>query len=819
MIMKTIDIFRYAAVLFAALTMSVMTSCEDPVDEPDDPNGSEEVEVVFPNPVENFQVKPGETLTLKFAPAKDWTVSVPSESIQWFWIADGAFKLDKISGNASSEEVTVTIGVSEVEEFDTNRSCDVTLQIGDESKVIAKYMRPAKERTMAVYVAEMSEDGDYLLAEDGVSYVYATEEAASVSLVWSPSMTDFRAPLRVESNGEWTISYPEWMTVNVPEKTAGVVELVLVGESLDAAEGKITFTSGDAEIKVIDVRIPSCRGLEVFSAVVSDGEFEYGEGGEYAWTDSPVSELSLAWLGSDFRMPVKVSSKCDWTVDLPEWLSVELPLETAGDKTMTLLGVPSKYPLEETSGKLVFRLGDAVLHEMKVTIPGCKDIISYSIDMALTELAFNSAGDVMTTTGYADIDVTGTVFGTSQTEIFACEYVGGRYVIDSEPDWINITVANFNTADGASVLQERKFTVTVTENKGDERSAILFFVPHYIWGKLSLAFTEDFSAVKEEFLQYVVNVSQLSDEFSITMASDEETMADAGATFTEASDEKKAELSAAFGETDKVYVLTYDNVYARDEARMTMSREFSSVRVFDNAYVDKSAETAFWLAFSHEEGVNDAGIVDMYFVPDSTDETVLPAVPSTGYVVFYDASGEVLAIVECVSPYEEEVVAPPVEGENDITDEYGNVYFENSSYFSDPDAASLAGAKLYELKSGIYYDQYKESDCPILLLEYPSVDTEVELVLPVKISFWYVMPYVFSDYIILNDETIYDTSGIMAGYTDKIRIRMSEKLASNKEEVETNTKDKPAGLKITLHKNFSTQDPEIVVFCRLKVSE
>lgn len=823
---KIITIFAAFAVLMS------FASCERPEpDGPDVPDVPNEVTVTFPDLVENYEVKPGDTFTLTFTPAKDWTVSVPSDNLQWFWIADGSFKVDKLSGKASETAVTVNIGVSETEEFDMNRSCDVTLQIGDESKVIAKYMRPAKERTLSVYMAELSESGDFKLAEDGVSYVYGTEEVASVAFAWSASNSDFRAPVRIESNGEWTAVYPEWMTLNVPEKTTGVVELVLTGESLDAAEGKIEFKAGDNVIKEVAVSIPSCKGVDVYSATVAEGEFEYDESGDYAWTAEAVSEVSLAWLGTDFRMPVKVSSKCDWTLVLPEWLTAEVPSETAGDISFTLLGVPSKYPLEDTSDKIVFKSGDTVIHELKVNIPGCKDIMSFQMGMALTEIEFNAAGEVLTSTGYADVDVTATVLGTSKVSVAAFEMEGGKYVTDKAPEWMTITVSNFNTADGASVLQEREVMISVSENNSDERSAIILFVPHSLNGKADTFLTEDKSAVKEEYQSYAVPVSQLSNKFVITISSTDEEMADAGASFVEASAEKKSELAAAFGETDNVYVLTYDNIYALDAARMMMSREFADVKVYDNTKVDQSAVEDFWLAFNYDHEAKNSGVVEMYFNSDQDNLPKLPTSPSTGYVVFYDDDDSVLAIIECVSPWkEEEIVTPPEPDQpgdepgdqpdnGEITDELGNVYTENTSFFSDPDAASAAGAKLYELKSGIYYDQYKENGCPVLLLEYDSVDTEVEITLPSKISFWYVMPYIYNDYIVLNNKTISDTSGILGRSVNKVKIRMKENVFTNREEIDTNSKDKSAGLKVTLYKNNSAQDPLFVIFCRLNLSE
>ena len=630
--MKKINIF-----LAALAASALFFSCDKP--EPDGPDGPvdpeiPEVVVTFPEVVKDFEVKPGAVLTLKFTPAKDWSVSVPSESLQWFWIADGSFKVDKLNGKASEKEVTVTIGVSETEEFDTNRSCDVTLSIGDESKVIAQYMRPAKERTLAVYLAD------------------GTGEVDAVTVDWSAEDADFRATLRVESNYEWTVAYPEWLTVNVPEKTVGVTDLLITGESLEEVNGKLEFKAGDQTIKEITVTLPSCKGMDIYSAQVEGGEFKYADEGGYLWTEDTVEEIKLEWLGSDFRMPVKISSKCEWTVELPEWLSFELPEKTAGEITLTLLGVPSKYPLEDSSDKIVFKSGETVINEIKVSIPGCKDIMSYSLGMALTELDFNAAGEVMTSTGYADVDVTASVFGTSKVEVLVFEKTAGKYLIDKEAEWVNVTVSAFNTASDAPVLQDRDIKISVTENKAGDREAVMVFVPHSLSGNAKAMFTEDKTAVKEEYMQYAVSVSQLSNKFVITMNSAPETMEEVGATFEEASAEKKAELSAAFGETDQIYVLTYDDIYALDEAHMSMTRTYASVKVYDADKNDQSAVEDFWLAFNGEETKN-AGVVEMYFNSDPDNLPKLPTSPSTGYVVFYDDDDSVLAIIECVSPFEE----------------------------------------------------------------------------------------------------------------------------------------------------------------------
>ena len=822
--MKTNNIFRYAAVLFAAIAMTA--SCVDPIDNGDN-NGTngENVAPTFPELVENYEVAPGATLSLTFTPNYNWEISVPSETFKYFWIVDGSFKLDKVSGQASETPVTVSIGVSPEEEFDNNRSCDVTLTMNGESKVVAKYMRPAKTRSISVYSAQVDAEGNLQVAEDGVSYVYGTSEATSAALVWSHSTGDFRLPVKVDANCEWDIAVPEWLSVEKPEKTTGTVELILSGESYEAASGKVAFKVNDETLKEFDVTIPSCQGVEVYTATMTDGEFDYDADG-YVWSEKAVSEVTLAWLGLDFRMPVKVSSKCNWTIETPEWITVELPEKQAGEVSLTLMGVSTKYPLEDAEGKVKFMYGDKVLHEITVNIPGCKDIMTYTIDMSLTELNYNAAGWISTTTGYEDIKATARVFGTKDVKVMAVETTGGK--VGSAPSWFKITMSNYVTATGSDVLQERDVTFEIEENTGYlERSAALFFLAPGVSADVEKMFNAD-ATVKDEYVAYHVPVHQLSSVYTDYL--DESSVEDGTEyTFVSADDSKKSELTAQLGETEHVYVLTYNAEYSK--VWMNMAVPFASYKVFDaDMTSEKSSDDTFWLQVT---GVNDTktnGAFTMYMNMD------LPTVASTGYVVFYDKEGVVLAIVECVSPFkEEEVVVPPTDSDEDntdedntdedITDEYGNVYFENSSYFTDPVAAEAAGIKMYELKEGYYYDRYKshntnEHKCALLILEYPSADVEAELTLTSAIKVWsvYPMTWAYNGYVKVNNDVYGNSSGILRLATNKVTIQMSEFIAENMDLVEAITKDKDAGCPILLN-NAQDQDPEFVIYCRIRVAK
>ena len=641
--MKTINIFKSLALLAALVCFA---ACEQQLGT----DGPEAVTPNFPELVENYAVQPGSIQEVVFIPNLDWKITIPSEMRQWFWIQDGTFKVTELTGTASEQPVKVLIGVTETAEFDKNFSCDVTLQMGDSTKVVAKYMLPAKEKTIQVYVAKTLSDSEFELAEDGTSYVYSTDEATKFDLIWSASDADFRLPVKVVSNCEWRIDVPEWAEVNVPETTTGVVELVLMGESIEGASGKIAFCYGESKLVELDVTIPSCGGVEVYSPKFVDGEFEYGDEGDYAWSEAPVNEISLEWLGSDFRVPVNITSKCNWTVEMPEWLSVELPEKTAGNVTLTFLGVSSKYPLNDAFGKVIFKKGDIVIHEVKVNIPGCKDILSYALNMGLTELEYNHLGEFKTSTGYVEGAATGTFTGSKDVRVLAVETTGNKVGV-MNPDWFKVEIAAWNTASGAEVLQERTINLSAEANPGDSRSAVLFILPPSTDVEYTKFFNEN-ATVKDAYAQWAIMVSQASEADMEYIQIDESEESEYPCFFENATDEKTAELTALFGETEYVYVLTYDSPYSRDNAYMTMLSEYASYKIFtkDDTITDMSQVEDFWLKFTSGVAESKSGIIDMYV------DIELPVKPSIGYVVFYGFKDEVLAIVECVSPYVEEML-------------------------------------------------------------------------------------------------------------------------------------------------------------------
>ena len=98
----------------------------------------------------------GETFTIEIDPNQDWEASVPTATAAWFWIEDGTQKVWTLRGGAGPARIV--IAAAELEEFDDNRVCEVTLTMGGQSKVIATITRGTLDRGFIKYVAGCGEN-------------------------------------------------------------------------------------------------------------------------------------------------------------------------------------------------------------------------------------------------------------------------------------------------------------------------------------------------------------------------------------------------------------------------------------------------------------------------------------------------------------------------------------------------------------------------------------------------------------------------------------------------------------------------------------
>ena len=556
----------------------------------------ENVTPEFPELVENYAVQAGDTLALTFTPNMDWEVTVPEDTMDFFWLIDESFQYSKISGKASEEPVTILVGVSDKPDF-TNHTTTVKLTMNGETRIIAKYMLPAQEYSLQMLACQLDEQGAFLFDENG-EYMFGTEE---------------------------------------PEN------------------------------------------------------------------------LALTWTGSDFRIRVRVTSNYDWTLTLPEWANADIPEQKLGVNDFNIYGVPSKYPLEETTEKIVFKTGDKEMVSFDLTIPGCSDIMSYGVEI-VSSVNFDDAGNYLTPLRFMEGPVNAWISGVKDVTVFAVEKKGDVYdVSGAEPKWLDIAIGEYDSSSSAEVLQNRTVQISALDYSADSE-ALIFFMPPAGWGKVADLFTEDATAVKEEWSTHAVPVTFKKYGY-ITMA-DAAAYAEAGHQWEESSDEALIKLFGAKNAAQHAYVMTYKDPYGSDNGRLLFKETYSSVKVYDSALTEVEAgDEAFFLSFTPDEE-NVAGVIKMS-----------GEVKNNGYVVFRDSKDMILAIVHCS-------FEPAAESdEKNMTED---IIADASRYFADPEAAAAAGATMIQYVMGPtrYECEEARNEGAILVKMTCPVKTHVELNIP-----------------------------------------------------------------------------------------
>lgn len=268
-----------ASVLFAA--------CEDaPVNGGDDNgNGGEDtpsvVEPIFPEVVE-AEVVGGSEYTLTIAPNVAWEVSVPEATANYFQIKDGENLVYKKRGEAG--EHTIVIAVSEVEDFDADHICQVSMTMQGQTQLIAELTLSHKERELKLYSVVLEEGAFGYATEGDLTYAYQPTEvgAEGVTMIWPVEMALYSTRVKVESNFAWIVDgAPEWIEP-ITGGEPGVTEVWIKGDEtkypLESQTATLSFVDAVATEKVIatlKVTIPSATDIFSVEGLTATTEFNY----------------------------------------------------------------------------------------------------------------------------------------------------------------------------------------------------------------------------------------------------------------------------------------------------------------------------------------------------------------------------------------------------------------------------------------------------------------------------------------------------------------------------------------------------------------
>lgn len=211
-------ILIYSALLLWMFVSGVACS-SDSTDTPAPQEGD-----LFPALVE-AEIQPGENYTLSFTVQAAWKVSVPTASANLFWIQDGEHVRYSLSGEAGSHQVV--IACADIEDFEQDARCEVTMQIGGENREVLRLTRPKAEYGLKVYAAQIdSENNDFFYNEEDYSVIYEQQPSTATRLIWPTEKGNYMQWIRVESNFAWTIGgeIPAWLTVPVTTGEKGLTE-------------------------------------------------------------------------------------------------------------------------------------------------------------------------------------------------------------------------------------------------------------------------------------------------------------------------------------------------------------------------------------------------------------------------------------------------------------------------------------------------------------------------------------------------------------------------------------------------------------------
>lgn len=323
-----------AMVMCAAAVLSI--GCEP------EPDPEPEVTPNFPKLVEKV-VKSGETVTLSINPNMAWKVSIPSSSAQYFSLADAAGQLS-MTGEAGAQQIKIK--VAELDEFDTDRVCEVALTMNGETQTIAKLTRMKLARTVNVYLAQYDEANiDFKTDAEG-AYVYGSTPVQTLDFLWHNEQYMHRVV--VETNFKWAIGgeLPAWLDPSVTSGEAGRTEVFVrtvkeaypfAAESVELKINDFTNESAPVEVSKLKVNMPACEAVcevSISPALTFNAEGHYFNASNDTYLEMGAIATMTAPKGAELYKIVKNNGYLYASSPAADWITIEWEEEwdAAADK-------------------------------------------------------------------------------------------------------------------------------------------------------------------------------------------------------------------------------------------------------------------------------------------------------------------------------------------------------------------------------------------------------------------------------------------------------------------------------------------------------
>lgn len=550
-------------------------------------------------------------------------------------------------------------------------------------------------------------------------------------------------------NLDWTLSIPEesfkWFKIldgkfeeqSVSGKASKLRVNVTIWttseESFSLRSCKVNLTMGGKTQPIAEYMLQAKeRVVEVYAANSVEEGFER-LGDDYVYSTTQISEndvIELKWDSSSrkYYFPIKVKANYNWDVQWPEWARADITATSRiGELDLEVYGVPSKLPLVEgTEGEIAFKNGDNVIKSVKVRIPSSLDIFEYNLS-GYASLSFDHAAYFHGGAGsYTKEPVMGYFYGPQASRAIVLDMVDGKYKESTSP-WVNLDVTDWDSVEGASVLQQRDLSLTVSRYAGSEnRNALILILPASAPSQLSELLTSDLSQVKTEYADYAITVTQSARpaEYITFEETSAEAITEAGIIFERTSESLLPSNNFTFvtGCDDWKYNLSYVKEYAESKSSFFVTESFATADIYDAEGKQITENlTEHWLAYNQlgdglygQISMNKEKLPKKEVTDQNGEVTYETLTEVDGYVVFKDDFGHVICIVHCFYVAEKKSTVDVLEDATDIL-------------FKDKAAAALAGATAHKIVAGPTYEAFQELQTPIYLLTYKADNTTLDI--------------------------------------------------------------------------------------------
>ena len=316
---------------FALLVGVVLTfvGCEEPIPEPITPQFPEKVSAV---------VSAGDRYEFTISPNMAWSMKIPDEVATYFKFIVGETERYNLYGEAGTH--TITVGVSNIEEFDTVRVCQITMTMGDQSAVVADITRSGLERMAKMYLGEFISEEEGFVADDKGNWTYSTTAAERLDWVWYNDQWMQR--VAIDANFDWSLSpnTPEWMDINttsgdaITEGKAGRTELFILinREALPLEDvtcniefGMFSSDNAFEAISTYETTMEGCKNIcevELASTLTFNADGEYYVASSESYTSQANGTL-YSPKGADLVLLAKTEDG-SYTTEGITWMRIKM---------------------------------------------------------------------------------------------------------------------------------------------------------------------------------------------------------------------------------------------------------------------------------------------------------------------------------------------------------------------------------------------------------------------------------------------------------------------------------------------------------------